>query len=86
MGVRVLEITRLTPTDYAEREAPGDHLRPRFLVPFKVQAADCQERARAWLGRGWYHPRALAASAAVQPFSGVYLPFWTFSADRAKTK
>jgi len=63
------------------RQAPGDHLRPRFLVPFQVQAADCQQRARVWLGRGWYHPRALADSAAVQPFSGVYLPFWTFSAQ-----
>jgi DNA-directed RNA polymerase subunit RPC12/RpoP len=63
------------------RQAPGDHMRPRFLVPFQVQAADCQQRARVWLGKGWYHPKALAASAAVQPFTGVYLPFWTFSAQ-----
>ncbi len=63
------------------RQAPGDHMRPRFLVPFQVQAGDCQQRAREWLGRGWYHPRALAASAAVQPFTGAYLPFWTFSAQ-----
>jgi DNA-directed RNA polymerase subunit RPC12/RpoP len=63
------------------RQAPGDHLRPRFLVPFQIDAADCQQRARAWLGRGWYHPKALASSAAIQPFTGVYLPFWTFSAQ-----
>jgi DNA-directed RNA polymerase subunit RPC12/RpoP len=62
------------------RQAPGDHMRPRFLVPFKIEAADCQQRARVWLGRGWYHPKALASSAAIQPFTGVYLPFWTFSA------
>ena len=62
------------------RQAPGDHMRPRFLVPFKVEANDCQQRARVWLGRGWYHPKALASSAAIQPFTGVYLPFWTFSA------
>lgn len=63
------------------RQAPGTHLRPRFLVPFKIENADCQQRARAWLGKGWYHPKALAASAAVQPFTGAYLPFWTFSAQ-----
>ena len=63
------------------RQAPGDHLRPRFLVPFQIEMSDCQQRARAWLGRGWYHPGALAASAAIQPFTGVYLPFWTFSAQ-----
>jgi len=62
------------------RQAPGDHMRPRFLVPFQVQDKDCQQRAREWLGRGWYHPKALAATAAVQPFTGIYLPFWTFSA------
>ena len=63
------------------RQSPGDHLRPRFLVPFAVQAADCQRQARDWLGRGWYHPKSLASTAALQPFSGVYLPFWTFSAQ-----
>jgi DNA-directed RNA polymerase subunit RPC12/RpoP len=63
------------------RQSPGDHMRPKFLVPFMVQTADCQQRARDWLGKGWYHPKALAATAAVQPFTGAYLPFWTFSAD-----
>ena len=63
------------------RQSPGDHLRPRFLVPFAVQAADCQRQAREWLGRGWYHPKALASTTALQPFTGIYLPFWTFSAQ-----
>ena len=63
------------------RQAPGTHMRPRFLVPFQIETADCQQRARDWLGRGWYHPKALASSAAIQPFTGIFLPFWTFSAQ-----
>lgn len=63
------------------RQAPGDHLRPGYLAPFTVQPADCQRLAREWLGRGWYHPKTLANSAVLQPFAGIYLPFWTFSAQ-----
>lgn len=62
------------------RQAPGDHLRPRYLIPFQVPPAECQQRAQRWLGQGWYHPKTLSALAASQPFAGIYLPFWTFGA------
>lgn len=63
------------------REAPADQLRPRFLIPFKIQPQATRELAKKWLGEGWYHPSELGASAIVDRFTGVYLPFWTFNAD-----
>ncbi len=60
--------------------AAGDALRPRYLVPFKIEPDRCHALAREWLGRGWMHPSGLAAAAGSARFTGVYLPFWTFSA------
>lgn len=62
------------------REAPADQLRPRFLIPFKIQPQATRAVAQKWLGQGWYHPDELGASAMVDRFTGIYLPFWTFSA------
>ena len=62
------------------RTATAEQLRPRFLVPFKVQAEEIRQRAVAWLGKGWFHPAELASASVVERFNGVYLPFWTFSA------
>lgn len=62
------------------REAPDDQLRPRFLIPFKIQPESTRAIAQKWLGQGWFHPDELGASAMVERFSGIYLPFWTFSA------
>ncbi|MFQ5410013.1 MAG: hypothetical protein ACE5FI_16520 [Anaerolineales bacterium] len=62
------------------RAAAQDALRPRFLIPFKIEPERCTEIARAWLGRGWLHPGELARSARLERFTGVYLPFWTFDA------
>lgn len=63
------------------RVAQSSHLRPRYLVPFKILAETNRARAREWLGKGWFHPDALAPSAILDHFSGVYMPFWTFDAQ-----
>jgi len=63
-----------------QREAPQDVLRPRFLVPFKIEAAACQEIAREWLGSSWMTPGSLRRLGEVANFTGLYLPFWTFDA------
>ncbi len=67
------------------RTAPTDQLRPRFLIPFKVQPQATRELARKWLGQGWFHPDELGAAAIVDRFAGIYLPFWTFSAQISST-
>ncbi len=61
--------------------APSDTLRPRFLVPFKVQSDAVRKVAGQWLGKGWFHPAQLASSAVLDRFVGIYLPFWTFAAS-----
>ncbi len=55
-------------------------LRPRFLVPFKIQPKQTRALAAAWLGKGWFHPQDLRAAAVLQRLTGIYLPFWTFDA------
>jgi hypothetical protein len=67
--------------------APSDILRPRCLIPFKVQAEQVNKRVKEWLGQGWFHPAELGAAAVLDRLTGVYLPFWTFDADiRSKWK
>jgi len=60
--------------------APSDVLRPRFLVPFTVVIETVRLKAQEWLGKGWFHPPELSASAVVDRFHGIYLPYWTFDA------
>ena len=67
------------------RTAPSDQLRPRFLIPFKIQHDATRTLTQNWLGKGWYHPKELVASAIIDHFIGIYLPFWTFSAQIEST-
>jgi hypothetical protein len=61
-----------------QREAPQDILRPRFLIPFKIEGDACHKQAREWLGSSWMTPGSLKRLARVADFTGIYLPFWTF--------
>jgi predicted RNA-binding Zn-ribbon protein involved in translation (DUF1610 family) len=63
-----------------QREAPQDILRPRYLIPFKIEANACQPITREWLGSSWMTPGALKRLAKVANFTGIYLPFWSFEA------
>ena len=63
------------------RQAPSENLRPRFVIPFKVTPEIVQQRAKVWLGKGWFHPGGLADSSGIDHFSGVYLSFWIFDAN-----
>ncbi len=63
------------------RVATQEGLRPRFLIPFKLETQDCQSPVKEWLGKGWMHPSDLTRAAGSAQFRGVYLPFWTFDAS-----
>ena len=70
-----------------QREAPQDVLRPRFLVPFKVDSAKCSELTQEWLESSWMTVAGLKRLSRLAGFSGVYLPYWTFdSVTRADWK
>lgn len=64
----------------AARTAMPDIFRPRFLIPFQIERDACAQLARAWLQRGWMYPSDLVHAARGAQFTGIYLPFWTFSA------
>lgn len=63
-----------------QRQAPQDVLRPRFLIPFKIEAGACHQITREWLGSSWMTPGALRRLAQVGNFTGIYIPYWTFDA------
>ncbi|MBL8096842.1 MAG: zinc ribbon domain-containing protein [Anaerolineales bacterium] len=62
------------------RAAAGDSVRPGGVAPFSVVPEAVRAKAHTWLGSGWFHPAGLAASARLDSFVGVYLPFWLFGA------
>lgn len=64
----------------AARTAAPDAFRPRVLIPFQIEREACVQLARAWLARGWFYPSDLVHAARGAQFTGIYLPFWTFSA------
>jgi len=64
-----------------QRQAPQDVLRPRFVIPFKIEAAACDQTARQWLGSSWMVPADLRERSRLGGFKGIYLPYWTFDAD-----
>jgi hypothetical protein len=60
------------------QKTPQDTLRPRFLIPFKLEAEACHKIAREWLGSSWMTPGALNRLARIADFVPVFIPFWTF--------
>ena len=63
-----------------QREMPHDVLRPRFLIPFKIEPNTCQKIGREWLGTSWMTPLSLRRLAQFGGFAPIFLPFWTFDA------
>jgi ribosomal protein S27AE len=61
-----------------QRQASQDSLRPRFLIPFKIEVFQCKEITHEWLGSGWMLPSKLKEISGNVEFRGIYLPFWTF--------
>ena len=62
------------------RTSTQANLRPKFLIPFQITHENAKNLTKAWLGKGWYHPKELSANAFIDGIIGIYLPFWTFDA------
>lgn len=57
-------------------------MKPQYLLPFTVAAADAERNFRAWLKKRWFAPGELKKLARVdEPLKGIYFPFWTYDAD-----
>jgi hypothetical protein len=61
-----------------QQKAGQDDLRPRFLIPFKLESESCQKIAREWLGSSWMTPGSMRRLARIADFVPVFIPFWTF--------
>ncbi|MFZ0544273.1 MAG: hypothetical protein WAM60_02460 [Candidatus Promineifilaceae bacterium] len=61
-----------------QQKAAQDALRPRFLIPFKMESEACQKIAREWLGSSWLTPSSMRRLARIADFVPVFIPFWTF--------
>jgi DNA-directed RNA polymerase subunit RPC12/RpoP len=57
-----------------------DVLRPRYLVPFRVDPQECRAATQQWLGSSWMTPGELRNAASINKFNPIYLPYWTFDA------
>ena len=55
-------------------------LQPKYLIPFKVDAPASQKIARDWMGKSWMIPKKLKDYASLQPFTPIYIPYWSFHA------
>jgi ribosomal protein S27E len=66
------------------REPLEDVLRPRFLLPFKIDPQSCRQIAHQWLGDSWMLPEELRHAASrhgpATKFHALYIPYWTFEA------
>jgi hypothetical protein len=59
--------------------------KPDGVLPFAVeQDAACAAFVR-WAAHRWFAPRTLKGGARIGAVDGVFLPFWTFSADSSST-
>lgn len=61
----------------------GEHryIKPRALVPFRLNEAQAREKMTVWLGRLWFAPNGLRDYARRgRAMNGVYVPFWTYDA------
>lgn len=61
-------------------QAAQDILRPWYLIPFQIEADQCNRIASEWLKSSWMVPASLKNRAGINSFQGLYLPFWTFDA------
>ena len=68
-----------------QHKAPQDVLRPRFLIPFKIDDSACHASVRKWLGTNAFVPSTLKQLASVGEFTPLYMPYWLFEADAHTT-
>jgi ribosomal protein S27E len=54
---------------------------PNALLPFKIPLDGARNLVRNWIGSLWFAPNALAKMSSVDALKGVYLPYWSYSAQ-----
>ncbi len=52
----------------------------QFVLPFKIQKNDSEEKIRSWLGSSFWAPGDLKNRSSLDLGQGIYVPFWRFDA------
>lgn len=61
----------------------GSHkrIKPRSLLPFKVDRGSAVESFRRWVSKRWFAPNDFKERVRLDTaLSGIYIPYWTFDA------
>lgn len=53
----------------------------QFVLPFKLEKNDSEEKIRRWLGSSFWAPGDLKNRSSLDLGQGIYIPFWRFDAD-----
>lgn len=58
------------------------HIKPRGVLPFRVDEPAARGAMNDWLGRLWFAPNGLQDYARKgRKMQGIYVPYWTYDAD-----
>ncbi len=65
-----------------ESAQSSTHLKPKSLLPFKLDHREARESFKKWLSSRWFAPSNLARYARDDgPLAGMYTPYWTYDSD-----
>lgn len=56
-------------------------LKPKSVLPFKVDKRKAAESFRNWISGLWFAPSDLKQKTQNEKIDGIYVPFWTYDAD-----
>lgn len=63
-----------------EKALDKNLIQPQGIIPFKIPKHNAEEKFRAWIQSGWFHPNKLKRLAELGDIHGIYVPFWTYDA------
>jgi LSD1 subclass zinc finger protein len=60
-------------------------IKPKYLLPFKIERNKAREEFIGWAGRLWFAPNKLKdyAKQSAEKLKGVYMPYWTYDTNTA---
>ena len=67
-------------SEQLEEKADAKVLAPKRVIPFSIDRNPATQTLRSWLGRGFWRPGDLSATATITKMTPVYVPYWVFSA------
>lgn len=56
-------------------------IKPKSLLPFKVNKKEAAEHFRHWLKKRWFAPNKLKEFARMDGLKGIYSPYWTYDSE-----